>query len=366
MTCTHNTAVFIVFRVLVKLAFIYTTEGMDFGFDYSTLQPFAYASPYQNMQIIRGRGAPKIISQSLRKLYFTSISDDFYSNLIDWSSDSVYYSVANTVYAYNFFSEGIESIYHSPGNGITCLKHNGQSNTLCVGTSAGSLVLVDIETRKPSAYLIHKSRIGALETFGGSIITGSRDRLSKIVDLRTGMSVTTFSTHLQEVCGLSLNSRQQYLASGGNDNKVFIYDVRRTHTPYAGLCDHRAAVKALSWSPNISSQLVSGGGTADKTIKMWDLASRARLVHSYDFESQICNLKWLRNNKILSTFGYSNDDIKLLSNFQVEKQFVGHKNRVIHFSVEDDERFFVSGSSDSTIRFWSIDYEESVCDIKIR
>jgi WD40 repeat protein len=36
------------------------------------------------------------------------------------------------------------------------------------------------------------------------------------------------------------------------------------------LTEHTAAVKALAWSPHKNSLLATGGGSTDKTIKLWD------------------------------------------------------------------------------------------------
>lgn len=39
------------------------------------------------------------------------------------------------------------------------------------------------------------------------------------------------------------------LASGGNDNKLFIWDMRNTE-PLARFSEHQAAVKAIGWNPH--------------------------------------------------------------------------------------------------------------------
>jgi WD40 repeat protein len=57
------------------------------------------------------------------------------------------------------------------------------------------------------------------------------------------------------------------LATGGNDNTVFIFDLRKSNTMITTY-NHLAAIKALTWIPN-KNILVTGGGTADKKIKFW-------------------------------------------------------------------------------------------------
>ncbi len=49
---------------------------------------------------------------------------------------------------------------------------------------------------------------------------------------------------------------------------------------------HQAAVKAVSWCPWQPGVLATGGGTADKTIKIWNINSGS-LINSVDTKSQV-------------------------------------------------------------------------------
>lgn len=62
--------------------------------------------------------------------------------------------------------------------------------------------------------------------------------------------------HRDEVCGLRFGGHGSLLASGGNDNRALIWDVRRSADGSKGLAgavlqelSHHAAVKALAWCP---------------------------------------------------------------------------------------------------------------------
>jgi len=323
---------------------------MNFGYDYSI---FKTVRDFPSPESRSSRSDPR----PLRVLSCPEIPDDFYSNLLDWKNGNVYYAISDTIFCYSFYSEKVEPIFHSGTSSISSIKSSG-NETLCIGTTSGLTCFIDLPTLKYSKYLFHRSRISVLESYENYLVSGSRDRRTKIIDIRTHSPVEVFNSHMQEVCGIGINSQHTHLASGGNDNKVFVYDLRKPKSPMM-LSEHRAAVKAISWSPICPQMFVTGGGSADKTIKLWDLRNQERLVKSYEFESQICNLRWMGDDRILSTFGYSNDDIKLLKDFRVERTYRGHKNRVIHFAVDEEEKYFVSGSGDSTIRIWEIDPEKN-------
>lgn len=86
--------------------------------------------------------------------------------------------------------------------------------------------------------------------------------------------------HTQEVCGLRWSPDGRYLASGGNDNVVNVWEAsgRNVHK----YTSHTAAVKALAWCPWHASTLATGGGTDDRSIKLWNInhATRDGLVSS--------------------------------------------------------------------------------------
>jgi cell division cycle 20-like protein 1 (cofactor of APC complex) len=100
--------------------------------------------------------------------------------------------------------------------------------------------------------------------------------------------VREFTAHRQEVCGLKWSFDDKMLASGGNDNKLFIWEAQQGR-PTEPLCrfeDHTAAVKAVAWSPHQHGLVASGGGTADRHIRFWNANSNLPL-HKIDTGSQV-------------------------------------------------------------------------------
>lgn len=82
-----------------------------------------------------------------------------------------------------------------------------------------------------------------------------------------------------KVCGLKWSPDGNTLASGGNENYLCLWDASMSgrasggrpslvHRPRTILKQHQAAVKALAWCPSQRHLLASGGGTADRTIKV--------------------------------------------------------------------------------------------------
>ena len=61
------------------------------------------------------------------------------------------------------------------------------------------------------------------------------------------------------------------MASGSSDSTVKIWDIRSS--AHITLRGHKGTVKALCWNPHKKFELISGGGTKDKTIKIWNTIS---------------------------------------------------------------------------------------------
>ena len=158
---------------------------------------------------------------------------------------------------------------------MTSVSWTQRGTHLAVGTSVGEVQIWDAAkcqtTRTMSG---HQARVGTLCWSGHTLSSGSRDRLILQRDVRVAEHYTSkLSGHKQEVCGLKWSFDGQQLASGGNDNKLYVWSPHST-TPLLRFNEHTAAVKAISWSPHQNGLLASGGGTADR-VRLRGWAARA-------------------------------------------------------------------------------------------
>lgn len=143
---------------------------------------------------------------------------------------------------------------------------------MAVGTHRGYVQVWDVMANKRVNVLEgHTARVGALAWNGDNLSSGSRDRMIRQRDVRTPplASERCLGSHRQEVCGLKWSPDNQYLASGGNDNKLFVWNTSSPQ-PVHAFTEHLAAVKAIAWSPHHHGLLASGGGTADRCIRFWN------------------------------------------------------------------------------------------------
>lgn len=203
----------------------------------------------------------------------------------------------------------------------------------------------------------HTGRIGTIAWSISTLSSGSKDRSILQRDLRQKDDYyASLQSHKQEVCGLKWSFDQQQLASGGNDNKLFVWSPHNEREPVGKFHSHLAAVKAIAWNPLQHGILASGGGTADRCIRFWN-TSLMQEINSIETGSQVCNLIFSKNvNELVSTHGYSDNAIIVWKYPSMKKvvTLTGHTFRVLYLAMSPDGETIVTGAGDETLRFWKV------------
>ena len=287
------------------------------------------------------------------------LADDFYLNLVDWGSANILgVGLGSCVYMWNSASGKVTQLCKLPDNDlVTSVAWIQRGSHIAVGTHKGFVQIYDAEkSRRLRTMTGHTARVGALAWNDHILTSGSRDRLIYHRDVRSpDQYLRRLAGHKQEVCGLRWNTEDGQLASGGNDNKLCVWD-KLSETPLYRFSNHVAAVKAIAWSPHQHHLLASGGGTADRTIKFWNTATGS-LIKEVDTGSQVCNLAWSKNSdEIVSTHGYSQNQIVVWKYPKMEQvvSLTGHTYRVLYLSASPDGTTVVTGAGDETLRFWRV------------
>lgn len=363
-----------------------------------SLSPVKHSS--QTM-LLSPRKTPRHVSKVPYKvLDAPDLADDFYLNLVDWgSNDILAVGLGPSVYLWTRETGKVNTLCTlEGGDNVTSVSWIQRGTHLAVGTSKGLLQIWDTVGQKRLRTMTgHTSRISSLAWNAHILSTGSRDRTILHRDVRSSKQwLVRLTGHKQEVCGLKWNSDTEQLASGGNDNKIFIWDrmdERWQHRWGEQEGGHRAAVKAIAWNPHQRGVLASGGGTADRCIKFWNTISTAQtstvrtvpseqtslglglstspmpetqmsprllnphLLSSHDTGSQVCNLLFSqRTSELVSTHGYSQHAINIWKYPSMNQvvSLTGHTYRVLYLSMSPDGAIIVTGAGDETLRFWDV------------
>ncbi|CAG8461275.1 11556_t:CDS:10, partial [Ambispora gerdemannii] len=297
-----------------------------------------------------------------------TLKDDFYLNVVDWSAKNVLaLGLEHSVYLWDASSSQMTKLCElEESSTITSIKWSPQAKLflscgerIAIGTADGLVQIWDpqklVQIRDMSG---HCARVGCLAWNGNLLTTGSSDRQIFHRDSRSTRNYTQhLSGHYSEICGLKWNHQGDQLASGGNANELFLWD-RYSQIPIKRLEGHKAAVRALAWSPHTPNLLVSGGGHLDRQIKFWN-TDDGKLLSTHNAKSQVCNIAWSpRSNELVSTHGWWKNYV-VVWNYPDMKKIItlkGHSTRVLYFSMSPNGEDIVTGAGgdDNTLRFWKI------------
>ncbi|KAK7279055.1 hypothetical protein RJT34_24099 [Clitoria ternatea] len=295
-----------------------------------------------------------------------NIRNDFYTNIIDWGKNNILaVALGSEMYLWNSVSSDVINLFNADNDFPTSVAWSEDAKYLAVGFLHSKLQLWDAETSKPIRILKgHDQRIATIAWNGHILTSGSHDKCIINHDVRARRSeISRVKAHRAEVCGLKWSRRGKILASGGNENHIYVWDLAKMSSSNFLHCfkDHCAAVKALAWCPYNSGVLASGGGTEDGCIKIWNV-QKGTCIRSIDTKAQVCGLEWNKHHKeLLSGHGFStvsaNHNQLCLWRYPSMAKVGGldsHASRVLHLCQSPDGLTVVSAGADETLRLWNV------------
>ncbi|KAG0269309.1 substrate-specific activator of APC-dependent proteolysis [Actinomortierella ambigua] len=342
-------------------AYSTTTTRNTFHFDSPSRQ--IYSATPMSIESRKLLLSPKKTPRAISKVPFKildapDLQDDFYLNLVDWSSrNELGVGLGNSVYLWSALTSNVTQLCNLGNDIVTSINWISPGTHLAVGTNRGLVQIWDVEAAKRVRSMKgHSSRVGVLAWSDHILTSGSRDRNILHRDVRApGQWQHRLIGHNGEVCGLKWNASGTQLASGGNDNRLLVWEKQST-SPLYTFRDHTAAVKAIDWSPHTAGLLASGGGTQDRHIRFWN-TTIGTAVHATDTGSQVCNLAWSRtSSELVSTHGFSQNQVLIWKypSMETVATLTGHNTRVLYLALSPDGQTIVTGAGDETLRFWNV------------
>ncbi|XP_054147563.1 cell division cycle protein 20 homolog [Melozone crissalis] len=291
------------------------------------------------------------------------ICDNYYLNLIDWSSQN-FLAVAldNTVYLWNHATREIIPLLQMehPDVYISSVSWIKDGDYLAVGTSSAEVQLWDVEQQKRLRTITsHCVRVGTLSWNSYILSSGARTGHIHHHDVRVAEHhVATLAGHTHEVCGLKWPLDGRYLASGGNDSLANVWPCTQggdgDFSPVQTFTQHQGAVKAVAWCPWQMNVLATGGGTSDRHIRIWNVCSGACLS-AVDTRSQVSSILWSTNYKeLISGHGFAQNQLVIWKYPTMTKvaELQGHTDRILNLTMSPDGTAVASAAADETLRIW--------------
>ncbi|CAE6452971.1 unnamed protein product [Rhizoctonia solani] len=328
----------------------------------------------------------KISDKPERILDAPGLMDDFYLNLLAWSSgnilaialgECVYLWAAETGTVTHLSTAPCDPATEQPITHITGLDWSLDSAYLGISYANGTIEVWDVESgSKLRSMMGRQGQVACLAWNQHILASGCVDGAIWMHDTRIAAhKVAEMISHTSEVCGLKWQPANAngsgggmlgMLASGGNDNVVNAWDSRVGSTSTANGTraqpkwtkrNHTAAVKALAWCPWQPNLLATGGGTGDAMIHFWSSTSGAR-VNSLSTPGQVTSLVWSQHSKeLLSTHGFPHNAVMVHSYpgmGKIAEIKDAHDTRVLFSAASPNGDVVATGAGDENLKFWKI------------
>lgn len=309
----------------------------------------------------------------VRILDAPALEDDYYLNVLDWSrKDQLVIALGREVHWCGLDSRVGEPqrmgeakqqalvTFRDPVTSVRWTTTDGEY--LIIGDKSGKVIALNSTGGRMKEMDSRNMRVGCIDCTSTLAVAGGRDRQAVIYDLRLFKRVNSLvGAHQQEICGVRVSPDGQKIATGGNDNVVCVWDLRMLEQPISRFTEHLAAVKGLVWLNN--SRLLTGGGTADRTLKLWDTSTNTSL-HTLQTGSQVTCLEAsdVLSGIIYAAHGFSDNSLQtyrqsssVIERVKEQDAMVGHSQRVLWMIKRPSglgEELLASASGDESIRIW--------------
>ena len=240
---------------------------------------------------------------------------------------------------------------------------------------------------------------------GKLLAAGSADHTVLLWDARTRQPLPPLVGHKAAVFDVAFSSNGTVLASAGEDTQVIVWDLANAGSPrkqaqipgdggkvshvafspdgqmlavatqrgHIGLWDPQSGsalpplegeasvmpkaegARAVSFSPD--GRLVAAAGANDKTVMLWDLASRRLLARLTGHGENVLAVSFSADSEMLASAG--SDKKVMLWNVATRKAMgaalEGHANRVVGLAFRGDGKLLASAGEDKTVILWDVE-----------
>jgi cell division cycle 20-like protein 1, cofactor of APC complex len=259
------------------------------------------------------RAPRKIPRGPFKVLDAPSLQDDFYLNLVDWSSQNVLaVGLGSCVYLWSACTCKVTKLTDlAPSDMVNSVAWSQRGTYLSVGTSHGDTLIFDISKLKQIRKMEgHRARVGTMAWNSHLLSTGSRDRAVLQRDVRVPdpfvqkCAARACRQHAHRACSalrfaVPRSTLPTSVASTARCTQRAGFGRHHCGStscvlpgPTAGSCRcsaHRSEVCGLKWSPD-NRQLASGGN--DNQLCIWDLNNSEPVMKFTEHGAAVKAIAW--------------------------------------------------------------------------
>ncbi len=197
----------------------------------------------------------------------------------------------------------------------------------------------------------------ALALYGKRALTGHANGKVVLWGLERGEKLATVQRNEANIWAVAFLGDPDRFAVASHDWKVTLWDVHQPSAPLSVLEGHDNAVQALAVAPGRG---LLASGSADKTVRLWDLKSLKRKRTYRGQRDFITALAFSHNGKRLA--GSALDGrIRVWSALsrRMLRLLRGHKGKVEDLAFSPSGTLLASAGEDGTVRLWNLNRRNS-------
>lgn len=299
----------------------------------------------------------RVFGRPFTRIELDNVHSDFYISPIDWSkTDIIALACTDSTV---FINPKTTSVTVPPQtlDMPTSLRFSEDGSSLVIGSGDGHTMLYSPHQQQAITKLrLFDTSVLCYDWHANMIIAGGYDGEIGTLDPRECKPIVVKDDNTEKTCCVKFNSDGNKFATSGSDARVNIWDIRNLKKAYMTYSEHSATVRAIQWSPTCDKLILTGGGSYDRMIRMWNVDT-GQTFNFIDTGSQVCNLYWhSRSHEILSTHGYSQNHLALwkATDLTPIEQFFVHKERVLFMAVSGDESRVATVAPGEGIFIWKM------------
>ena len=199
---------------------------------------------------------------------------------------------------------------------------------------------------------LENGRATALALYGKRALTGHANGKIELWDLERTQKLTTVQRNEASIWAVAFMGQSDRFAAASHDWKVTLWDVRQPSEPLNVLEGHENAVQALAVAPGRG---LLASGSADRTVRLWDMASLKRKRTYRGQRDFITALAFSNNGKMLAG-GALDGRIRVWSTLsrRTLRLLRGHRGKVDDLAFSPSGNLLASASGDGTVRLWNL------------